>query len=128
MLRGLIIKQEELYFRLKSKSYMINNQELMPFSLDNLKMVFHIVRGWIVQLTKVDKQLCCKRKPITHFRLCEIFYGFNQNTKGNAERRNQNISLTPVIFGLNRLKGGADRGVVYFRPIVPKIDFNLLET
>ena len=45
MLWGLIIKQEELYFRLKSKSYLINNQELAPFSLDNLKMVFHIVRG-----------------------------------------------------------------------------------
>lgn len=46
VLWGLIIKQEELYFRLKSKSCLINNQELTPFSLDNLKIVFHTVRGF----------------------------------------------------------------------------------
>lgn len=49
VLWGLFIKQEELYFRLKSKSYLINNQELTPFSLDNLKMVFHTV--WSVDFS-----------------------------------------------------------------------------
>ena len=34
------------YFRLKSKRYLLNNQELAPFSLDNLKMFFHTVRGF----------------------------------------------------------------------------------
>ena len=34
------------YFRLKSKSYLINKQELTPFSLDNLKMFFYTIRGF----------------------------------------------------------------------------------
>ena len=83
--RGLIIKQEELYFRLKSKRYLINNQELTPFSLDNLKMVFHIVRG-LFNSRKVENSFVEKenrsRSPAAdrsrrEDKLTQKYYGFH---------------------------------------------------
>ena len=75
-------------FLSKSKSYLINNQELAPFSLDNLRMVFHIV----CSTHESGKTALLKKKTYHSFRLSEIFYGLNPNTKGNAERRKHNIS------------------------------------
>ena len=125
------------YFRLKSKSYLINNQELTPFSLDiNLKMFFHTVRGffnshYIFQLLKSSvefesgKQLCWKRKPITPFRLSEILYGFNYpNTEDNAERRKYKISDPGINFPCESTERRRWSWCCLFHwSIVSKIDF-----
>ena len=47
----------------------------------------------VLSSSKVEKQLCWNRKPITPFRLSEILYRFNYlNTEDKAEQRKYKIS------------------------------------
>ena len=112
MLWGLIIKQEELYFRVKSKSYLINNQELAPFSLDNLKMFFHMVRGLFN--SRKWKNSFVEKENLSLIFVCLRFFTGWIGTRKATQNAEGTTFLTPVIFRVNRLKGGADRGVVYF--------------
>ena len=74
-------------------------------------MVFHIVRGLFN--SRKWKNSFVEKENITHFRLSEIFYG-SMRTQKATQNAESTTFLTPVIFRVNRLKGGADRGVVYF--------------
>ena len=117
------------YFRLKSKSYLINNQELTPFSLDiNLKMFFHTVRGFfnthitfsscckVLSSSKVENSFVEKENLSLLFVCLRFCTGSIIRIRKTTQKEESTKFLTPVIFRANRLNGGAaaDHGVVYF--------------